>query len=99
MRETQLSVCIPTYEMHGEAESMLTRSFNMLKKQTLKEFEVVISDNSENDTVRNLCKDPNYQSLNIKYIKNPRKGASKNTNEAMKNAAGRLIKILHMDDY
>ncbi|MFA6520727.1 MAG: glycosyltransferase family 2 protein [Candidatus Paceibacterota bacterium] len=99
MQEIKLSVCIPTYEMHGEAERLLTRSFNILKQQTFKDFEVVISDNSEDDVVKNLCGKTEYQSLNIKYIRNPRKGISKNTNEAIKNSSGKLIKILYMDDY
>src|SRR3989344_100130 len=99
MKEIHLSICIPTYEMHGEAKKMLTRSFNIFKKQTFKNFEVVISDNSEDDVVRNLCSDPSYQSLDIKYIRNPRKGASINTNKAIKKATGKLVKILHMDDY
>src|SRR3989344_4385274 len=99
MKEIQLSVCIPTYEMRGEAEKKLTRSFDILKKQTLKNFEVIISDNSEDDVVKNLCSNPSYKLLNIKYIRNPRKGISKNTNEAIKNSSGKLIKILYMDDY
>lgn len=85
--------------MHGEAKKMLSRSFSMLKKQTLKDFEVVISDNSENDVIKNLCASPEYRSLNISYLKNTRKGASINTNNAMRKASGKLIKVLHMDDY
>ncbi|MDP2788585.1 MAG: glycosyltransferase family 2 protein [bacterium] len=99
MKEIQLSVCIPTYEMHGEAERLLTRSFDMLKKQTFKNFEVIISDNSENDVVKNLCENTEYESLDIKYFKNPQKGASVNTNGALKKASGKFIKILYMDDY
>ena len=99
MKEILLSVCIPTYEMHGEAKKMLTHSFDIFKKQTFKNFEVVISDNSEDDVIKNLCENPEYQSLNIKYFKNPKKSASVNTNEAIKKASGKLIKILHMDDY
>ena len=99
MKNILISICIPTYEMHGGALKMLTRSFDMLKKQTFKDFEVVISDNSEDDVVKNLCASPAYQSLNINYFKNPRKGISKNTNEAIKMARGKIIKILHMDDY
>ena len=83
--------------MNGKAKELLSRSFDVLKKQTFKDFEVIISDNSEDDVIENFCK--NYQSLNIKYFKNPRKGISKNTNEAMKKAKGKLIKILYMDDY
>jgi glycosyltransferase involved in cell wall biosynthesis len=99
MEKIKLSVCIPTYEMHGEAKKMLARNFNALKKQTFKDFEVIVSDNSEDNAVKILCEDPAYLSLNIVYIRNPRKGASKNTNEAIKRATGKLIKILYMDDY
>lgn len=95
----KLSVCIPTYEMRGEATRVLKRSFDVLKKQTFKDFEVIISDNSEDDVIENLCKNHEYQSLNINYFKNPRKGISKNTNEALKKATGKIIKILYMDDY
>lgn len=95
----KISVCIPTYEMHGKAKELLVRSFDMLKKQTYKDFEIIISDNSEDDVVKNLCGDEKYKSLDIKYYKNPRKGLSVNTNESMKKANGELIKILYMDDY
>ena len=95
----KISICIPTYEMHGEAKKLLTRSFNILKKQTCKDFEVIISDNSGDNTIKNLCENPEYQSLDIKYFKNLRKGISPNTNEAIKKATGNLIKILYMDDF
>lgn len=85
--------------MRGEATRVLARSFDMLKKQTFKNFEVVISDNSEDSVVENLCKDPGYESLNLRYIRNPIKGLAKNTNSAIQNAKGEIIKILYMDDY
>lgn len=99
MQEILLSICIPTYEMRGEATRVLTRSFDVLKNQTFKNFEIIISDNSEGDIVKNLCENPEYQSLNIKYFKNSKKGISINTNEAIKRASGKFIKILYMDDY
>ena len=99
MEKIKLSVCIPTYEMRGEAKKVLIRSFDMLKKQTFKDFEVVVSDNSEDDVVKNLCASPEYKMLNINYFKNPRKGLAQNSNEAIKNAKGEIIKILYMDDY
>src|SRR3989344_517686 len=99
MEKIKLSICIPTYEMRGEAKRVLTRSFDILKKQTFKDFEVVVSDNSEDDIIKNLCKNSEYQLLNINYFKNPRKGIAQNTNEAIKNAKGEIIKILYMDDY
>ncbi len=98
MTYIKISVCIPTYEMHGEAKKFLTKNFEVLKKQTYKNFEVIISDNSEDNVIEELCKDPAYRYLNIQYFRNPRKGISKNTNEAIKKANGELIKILYMDD-
>jgi len=94
-----ISVCIPTYEMGGVGKEKLKRSLDVLTTQTCKDFEVVISDNSENDEIKNLCKSSEYQSLNINYFKNPRKGLAQNTNEAIKHATGEIIKILYMDDY
>ncbi len=99
MGTTAVSVCIPTFEAHGRAIELLSRSFDMLKKQTFKDFEVVVSDNSDNDDIKNFCERPEYASLNIKYSKNPRKGISANTNEAIRAASGKLIKILYMDDF
>jgi len=94
-----ISICIPTYEMHGKARELLARSFDMLKKQTYKNFEVIVSDNSRDNTIQNLCEDQKYKSLNIKYSRNLRTGLAPNTNEAMKKASGKLIKILFMDDF
>ncbi len=94
-----ISICIPTYEMQGKGTEMLARGFDILTQQTYKDFEVVISDNSEDDAIKDLCQNSLYQTLNIKYFKNPIKGMANNTNEAIKKANGELIKILYMDDF
>lgn len=94
-----ISICIPTYEMHGEATTFLKRSFNVLLSQTFKDFEVVISDNSDDNTIKNLCAKEQYATLAINYVKSPRKGMAQNTNESIKKAKGDLIKILYMDDF
>lgn len=85
--------------MHGMGKKMLERSFDMLKKQTYRDFEVIISDNSDDDVIKNLCENIEYSSLSIKYFKNPIKGMAENTNEAIKKATGEIIHILYMDDY
>ena len=67
-----ISVCIPAYEMHGEGSKFLKRSFDVLKEQTFKDFEVVVSDNSEDDAIKNLCRE--YENiLNINFVRNPKK--------------------------
>lgn len=92
----KLSVAIPAYEMRGLGPKFMKRSLDMLEKQTFDDFEVVVSDNSENEEIRNLLE---YYTLDIRYVKNPIKGISPNTNSAIRNSKGELIKILYEDDY
>ena len=61
-KEIIISICIPTYEMHGKAKELLKRNFEILLKQTYKKFEVIISDNSEDGVVKNLCENLEYKS-------------------------------------
>lgn len=95
----KISICIPTYEMGGKGKDVLKRNFDIFLTQTYKDFEVVISDNSEDDEIQNLCTQSEYSSLPINYFKNPRKGMAQNTNSAIQNAKGEIIKILYMDDF
>jgi glycosyltransferase involved in cell wall biosynthesis len=85
--------------MNNAGSGLLKRSLDSLVNQTYKDFEVVISDNSENDSIEQMCGDPIYSSLRINYFKNPRKGMAQNTNEAIKQAKGEIIKILYQDDF
>ncbi len=84
--------------MHGHGPQLLTRSFDVLVKQTFKDFEVVITDNSDDNSIHTTC-DKYKDILSIRYVKNPRKGMAQNTNEGIKNARGNIIKILYMDDF
>lgn len=95
---SKISVCIPVYEMHGKGVEMLKRCLLSLQNQKFTDFEVVISDDSENLDIWNLLR--NYtESLDILYVKNLNKGMAANTNSAIKSARGELIKILYQDDY
>jgi glycosyltransferase involved in cell wall biosynthesis len=95
-----ISITIPTYEMHGLGAKFLEESFVILQKQTYKDFDVVISDHSQNDEIENLCKKYS-ELLDIKYIRNTEKrgNSSANLNNAIKQATGKLIKILFQDDF
>ncbi len=95
-----ISICIPTYEMHGKGAGFLAYSFDILKKQTYQPYEVVISDHSQNDNIKNTC-EAYADSLNILYLRNTNKpgNSSANTNNAIKNASGDIIKILFQDDF
>lgn len=95
-----LSVCIPTYEMNGLGRVFLKQSFDILMKQTFKDFDIVISDHSKTNQIKDLC-DEYKGKLDINFFKNSEHigSSSANINNAIKKAEGRLIKILFQDDF
>ena len=95
-----ISLAMPTYETFGRGCEFLRFQFEKFRTQTFKDFEIVISDHSKKDDIKNLCEE--YEDkLNIVYIHNPRKrgSLSHNTNNAIKNCKGDIIKILFQDDF
>jgi hypothetical protein len=95
-----LSIIIPCYEMHGKGDIHLARSLEMLAIQTWKNFEVVISDHSQNDIILD-CANSFSSRLNIKYFRNEnfRGSSCENANYAISNSKNSHIKILFQDDY
>lgn len=95
-----LSICIPTYEMNGKGDIFLEHSFKILTTQTFKDFNVIISDHSKSDLIKNLC-DKYRDKLDIVYLKYIENigNSSANINNAIKHANGILIKILFQDDF
>jgi glycosyltransferase involved in cell wall biosynthesis len=95
----KISVCIPTYEYNGLGAEVLEYSFNRLRFQDMRgDFEVCISDNSADDRTKELCERWS-DLLDIKYFKNPYRGAALNSNVAIRMANAPLIKFLCADDY
>lgn len=86
--------------MYGKGVEFLEFNLECLHKQTFQNFEVVISDHSENDEIKNLCSKFSSK-LNFKYIRNESKrgNSSANLNNAIKNSTGSWIKILFQDDF
>ena len=60
-----ISICIPTYEMKGKGVEYLEYSFNILYSQTYTDFEIIISDHSLSNEIKDLCEQWS-QILNIK---------------------------------
>ena len=91
----EISVCIPAYK---NAE-FLDRNLNALANQDFKDFEVILSDDSPDDSVASVAEEYKNK-LNIRYFKNsPSLGTPANWNFAMQQAAGRYIKLIHDDDW
>jgi dTDP-4-dehydrorhamnose reductase len=94
------SIAIPTYGYNGKGLEFLEFSLDIINKQTFKNFEIVLSDHSIDDTIFNVYN--NWKDkLNIKYIRNEKgRGIiSPNINNAIKHCNGKWIKVLFQDDF
>lgn len=85
--------------MCGVGSSFLEKNLQFLRDQTFKNFEVVISDHSISDDIKNVCS--LFKDLDIKYIRNEkdRGSSSANLNNAILNSKYDIIKFLMQDEY
>jgi glycosyltransferase involved in cell wall biosynthesis len=90
-----ISICIPTYNSGEKLEKLL----DSIKIQSFKGYEIVISDDSRNESVKSII-DQKYSDLNIKYYHNNQAlGTPNNWNNAIAKASGDWIKLMHHDDW
>lgn len=95
------SIICPVYKMKDQlCEKFLVEYLSNLAMQTFKNFEVVVSDQSEDDLLKNICNVFSY-ALNIKHVRNLStvKNAAANVNFAINYATGKIIKLLYVDDF
>lgn len=95
----KISICIPTWEQHGYGITYLKFLLDTIKSQTFKNFNVIISDHSLDEEIKKLS-ESYKKDFEIIYIKNTEKRGNgpANTNVAIKNADGDIIKIMFQDD-
>ncbi len=92
----KISVCIPIYNM-SNAVDFLRRNLDSILMQTFKDYEIVVTDDSSDDMLQIWMEQHKYP---VRYFKNSTgSGMARNTNYAMGQANGQLIKILYQDDY
>jgi len=96
----KVSIAIPAFEYYGMGIEVLDDMLRTISYQTLKDVEVVISDHSVSDDIENFCIQNEYD-LNIKYIRyeKDRGNPAINTNSAIDNCTGEIIKIFQQDDF
>ena len=99
-KNIKISIAIPCYEMGGDGGKFLENNLNKISTQTYNNIEVVVSDHSVDDVVKEVV-DKWSTHLDIKYIRNDHKrgSSSANINVAMKNCTGGIIKIIFQDDF
>ena len=95
MNKPLVSICIPAYKN----TSFLKRLLESVLTQSYPNIEVIISDDSPDDSVKKLAQ--SYQDkLTISYFKNiPSLGTPANWNYSMKQGKGDYIKLIHDDDW
>jgi glycosyltransferase involved in cell wall biosynthesis len=90
-----ISICIPAYKR----VNFLKRLLNSIEIQTFTNFEVIISDDSDDNSVEAIIKEFNHK-LTICYLKNEKPlGTPANWNYAISKARGEWIKLIHDDDW
>jgi glycosyltransferase involved in cell wall biosynthesis len=72
MKNIYLSICIPTMNRAFYLSKTLEKL--SLVNSNLDDFEVIVSDNSDNDETKKVCELYSKSGLNIIYYKNPVKG-------------------------
>ena len=95
MSESYISICIPAYKRVKYLERLL----DSIIIQTFTKYEIILSDDSNDNTVKDFIK--KYEGkLSIIYFKNvPSLGTSANWNFAISKATGEWIKLMHDDDW
>jgi glycosyltransferase involved in cell wall biosynthesis len=90
-----ISICIPAYK-HVDYLERLLKSIAI---QTYTDFEVVITDDSPDNSVQQLC-ESFKGAFELRYHKNITPlGSPENWNAGVRLAKGRWIKIMHDDDW
>lgn len=95
MRQPYISICIPAYQrVH-----YLRRLLNSLVDQLFTDFEVVISDDSKDDSVLHLVEEYKDRLAIVYFHNTPSLGTPANWNFAIAKASGEWIKLIHDDDW
>lgn len=90
----KISICIPAYQRPENIKRLL----QSIAVQTFRDLEVVITDDSPDDSVKNVLQE--FSILPVHYIKNETAlGTPSNWNYAISKAKGEWIKLMHDDDW
>ena len=95
MNQPLVSICIPAYKK----PEYVVRCIESVLKQTYKQVEIVISDDSPNQDIK-LAIESYNSSISIKYYhNNPALKSPINWNNALNKANGYFYMLMHQDDW
>lgn len=90
-----ITICIPSYKR----EDYIRRLLDSIKIQTFRDYNVCITDNTPDDSIKMLAEEF-AKEMPIKYYKNEPPGTmAENWNRSFEVADGEWLKVLHDDDW
>lgn len=93
----EFSIAIPAHDRGENGPLWMRELLESLKEQTFQNFEVVVSDQSKNDLILDVCQE--YSDFfEFTYVKYTGSVPCENINVALDNCTGRIIKIMFSDD-
>lgn len=95
MSKVTVSICIPTYNQ----VEYLKKCIQSILVQDYLDYEIVISDDSTNDTVKSYIDSLGLNEKISYYRNSPSLGTPENWNHSISKAQGKYIKVLHHDDF
>lgn len=95
MRQPLVSICIPTYKQI----TYLKKCIESVLKQDFEDYELIITDDSPDDSIEDFLKDSLKKHTYFYIRNNPALGSPENWNSALRLAKGKYIKLMHHDDF
>jgi len=93
----KFSIAIPTHDRGDNGPIWMRELLDSIKSQTFQDLEIVVSDQSKNDIILNVCKEYS-DDFDFKYIKYQGSVPCENINIALDECEGEIIKIMFSDD-
>jgi glycosyltransferase involved in cell wall biosynthesis len=91
----KVSICIPAYRQ----VDYLRATLRSIEEQDFQDYELIVSDDSPDDSVRELLAGFHFGDR-LRYVRNtPALGSPENWNAAVRLARGDYVKIQHHDDH
>lgn len=93
----RFSIAIPCHDRGNKGPLWMKELLESIKMQTVQDLEIVVSDQSRNDNILNVCKEYS-DDFDFKYIKYQGSVPCENINTALDECEGEIIKIMFSDD-
>lgn len=93
----RFSIAIPTHDRGKNGPIWMRELLDSIKIQTFQDLEIVVSDQSKNDDILNVCQEYS-DDFDFKYLKYGGSVPCENINIALDECEGDIIKLMFSDD-